>query len=87
MRTGDKVASFYIQVYHLEDIILDLFLAINICTQYDGGGLVAKSSPTLLIPWTAARQTPLSMRFPRQEYWSGLPFPSLGYLHNPGDLL
>ena len=27
-------------------------------------------------PWTAARQAPLSMGFPRQEYWSGLPFPS-----------
>ena len=26
--------------------------------------------------WTAARQAPLSMGFPRQEYWSGLPFPS-----------
>ena len=31
--------------------------------------------------WTVARQTPLSMGFPRQEYWSGLAFPS------PGDLL
>ena len=28
-------------------------------------------------PWTVARQAPLSMGFPRQEYWSGLPFPSL----------
>ena len=26
-------------------------------------------------PWTVARQAPQSMRFPRQEYWSGLPFP------------
>ena len=31
-------------------------------------------------PWTVALQAPLSMGFPRQEYWSGLPFPS------PGDL-
>ena len=31
-------------------------------------------------PWTAARQAPLSMGFPRQEYWSGLPFPSPGNL-------
>ena len=30
-------------------------------------------------PWTAAHQTPLSTGFSRQEYWSGLPFPSLGY--------
>ena len=26
-------------------------------------------------PWTVAHQAPLSMRFPRQEYWNGLPFP------------
>ena len=31
-----------------------------------------------------AHQAPLSMRFPRQEYWSGLPFPSPGHLPNPG---
>ena len=39
--------------------------------------LVAKSCPTLLQPHVT-RQAPLSMRFPRQEYWSGLPFPSPG---------
>ena len=31
-------------------------------------------------PWTAAYQAPLSVGFPRQEYWSGLPLPSLNYL-------
>ena len=36
------------------------------------------------IPWTVACQTPLSKRFPRQEYWSGLPFPSPGHFLNPG---
>ena len=35
-------------------------------------------------PWTAAHQAPLSMVFPRQEYWSGLPFPPPGDLHDPG---
>ena len=35
-------------------------------------------------PWTAARQAPLSMGFPRQEYWSGLPFPSPEDLPDPG---
>ena len=35
-------------------------------------------------PWTGARQAPLSMGFPRQEYWSGLPFPSPGDLPDPG---
>ena len=49
-----------------------------------GGGLVAKLCPTLEIPWTVAWQAPLSMGFPRQEYWSGLPFPSPGDLPNPG---
>ena len=34
-------------------------------------------------PWTEAHQAPLSMGFPRQEYWSGLPFPSLGDLPDP----
>ena len=35
-------------------------------------------------PWTIARQAPLSMGFPRQKYWIGLPFPSLGDLPDPG---
>ena len=35
-------------------------------------------------PWTVACQAPLSMRFSRQEYWSGLPFPSPGDLPDPG---
>ena len=34
--------------------------------------------------WTVAHQVPLSMEFFRQEYWSGLPFPSPGYLSNSG---
>ena len=33
--------------------------------------------------WTAACQAPLSMGFPRQEYWGGLPFPSAGDLPDP----
>ena len=35
-------------------------------------------------PWIIAHQAPLSMGFPRQEYWSGLPFPSPGDLLDPG---
>ena len=34
--------------------------------------------------WTVAHHAPLSMGFSRQEYWSGLPFPSPGDLPNPG---
>ena len=37
-----------------------------------------------MTPWTVAYQAPQSMEFSRQEYWSGLPFPSPGDLPNPG---
>ena len=39
---------------------------------------VTKSCLTLATPWTVACQAPLSMGFSRQEYWSGLSFPSPG---------
>ena len=35
-------------------------------------------------PWTVACEAPLSMGFPRHEYWSGLPFPPPGNLPDPG---
>ena len=35
-------------------------------------------------PWTVAYQAPPSMGFSRQEYWSGVPFPSPGDLPDPG---
>ena len=38
---------------------------------------VAQSCPILATPWTAAYQAPPSMGFSRQEYWSGVPLPSL----------
>ena len=48
------------------------------------GGLVTKLGLTLGTPWTVAHQAPLSMVFPRQEYWSGLTFPSPKDLPDPG---
>ena len=45
---------------------------------------VAKSCLTLCNLWTVAHQAPLSMGFPKQEYWSGLPFPPPGDLSDPG---
>ena len=41
-------------------------------------------SSSFMTPWTVAHQAPLSMDFPRQEYWSGLPFSTLGDLLDPG---
>ena len=45
---------------------------------------VAQSCLSLCDPWTAAHQVPPSMGFSRQEYWSGLSFPSPGILPDPG---
>ena len=45
---------------------------------------IVHSCPTLCDPWTVAHQAPPSMGFSRQEYWSGLPFPSPGDLPDPG---
>ena len=41
-------------------------------------------SDSSVTPWTVAHQTPLSMGFSRQEYWSELTFPSLWDLPDPG---
>ena len=46
--------------------------------------LVTQSCQLCAIPWTVAHQAPLTMGFPRQEYWSGLPCPSPGDLPDPG---
>ena len=51
--------------------------------------LVAQLYPTICNPrlpwgWTVAHQASLSMGFPREEYWSGLPFPFLGDSPDPG---
>ena len=51
---------------------------------FGGGGVVAKSYPTLAIPWTEEPGSLQSVGFSRQEHWSGLPFPSPGGLPNPG---
>ena len=45
---------------------------------------VAQLFPTLCDPMDYSLQVPPSMGFSRQEYWSGLPFPSLGGLPNSG---
>ena len=47
-------------------------------------GLITKSCPTLATSWATARWDPLCMGFSRQEYCSGLPFPTPGYLPNLG---
>ena len=46
--------------------------------------LVLSLVQLLVIPWTVVHKTLLSMEFSRQEYWSGLSFPTPGDLPNPG---
>ena len=60
------------------DFILNMRLKVKV--------KVKSLSPVRLFgpPWTVAYQAPPSMDFSRQEYWSGLPFPSPGDLPNPG---
>ena len=45
--------------------------------------LVTQLCPTLATPWTISHQAPLSVKFSRQEYWSGLPFSSPADLPDP----
>ena len=54
------------------------FNGVTVCT------CVLSHVQLFVTPWTVACQAPLSMGFSRQEYWSGLPFPSPGDLPNPG---
>ena len=69
---------FLVQSLHEDQIYFLILISIG------GGGVVAKSCPTLASPWTGEPGSLQSLGFSRQEYWSGLPFPSLGDLPNPG---
>ena len=59
-------------------------IRLDLATEQWATALVIQSCPTLCDPWTVILQVPLSMAFSRQEYWSGLPFPSPGHLPYPG---
>ena len=74
------------KVETMEDLIFFSKITVDGGRSHDGGGggLVTKSCLTLVTPWAVASQAPLSMRFCRHEYWSGLPFPSPGDLPDPG---
>jgi len=49
------------------------------CMKVKSESEVAQSCPTLPTPWTAAYQAPPSIGFSRQEYWSGVPLPRVGF--------
>ena len=60
------------------------WVAISFSNAWKGKEKVKSLSHVWLLstPWTAAYQAPPSMGFSRQEYWSGVPLPSPGFLHN-----
>ena len=60
---------------------MSLFFSLNLMSCCC---LVANLVRLFAIPWAVAHQAPLSMGFPRQEYWSGLPYPSPGNLPDSG---
>ena len=63
-----------------------LFLFKALCTieSESESHLVMSGVWPIVTPWTVAHQAALSMEFSRQEYWSGLPFPTAGDLPDPG---
>ena len=56
---------------------------MSICGSNSGDSEQDKCVRLFATPWTVTHQAPLSMGFPRQDYWSGLPFPSPGDLPDP----
>ena len=60
---------------------LILMLLVNF---FEGAAQSLRRVRLSATPWTVAHQGPLPMGFSRQEYWSGYPFPSKGYLPDPG---
>ena len=81
MSSSDR-GDFY---FFLSDVHDFYFLVLLIALASESE--VAQTCPTVRLfetPWTVAYQAPPSMGFCRQECWSGLPFPSLGDLPDPG---
>ena len=92
---GVSLTNFYMQVFsfsHHYAFLLSLSsylghwkLRVKFWSQSESGERQLLSRVWLLAsPWTVVRQAPLSIGFSRQEYWSGLPFPSSGDLPDQG---
>ena len=60
------------------------YVCIYIYTYICAVPIYSVMSDSFVTSWIVAHQVPLSMGFSKQEYWSGLPFPSPGDLLNPG---
>ena len=63
---------------------IEAFVCVCVCVHAHTGMHMLSPVQLFVNPWTVAHQAPLSMEFFRQEYWSWLPFPTLGDLPDPG---
>ena len=82
---GDEVMKMFYKFAHTCEF-LNIFELYTVVVLYDVCVCAQSLGHVLLFvtPWTVAHQAPLSMEFSRQEYWSGLLFPSPGDLPDPG---
>ena len=74
----------YMHVYMCICVYMYICICMCICIYICCATKSLQLCPFFAALWTVAHQAPLSMEFSRQEYWSGLPYPSPGDLLNPG---
>jgi len=86
-RTDCKVTRRFLTVWRLAPLLPLLIVQrspVKVKVKSLSRVWVSRYSHVSQTPWTVAHQAPPSMGFSRQEYWSGLPFPSPGNLPDPG---
>ena len=80
----DKVNSLNLSDFHYQVAIIRVPAHRTIRIKWDSCAYVLSHVWLFATPWTVTCQAPLSLGFPRQGYWSRLPFPSPGDLPDPG---
>ena len=63
---------------HIQTVLMKILVCVCVCVK------LFSRIRCFGTPWTVAHQAPLSLEFPRQEYWSRLSFPSPGDVPDPG---